>query len=208
LVPVTSTTTDSVGSVIEQTTSVLATTAPTSVPVAVTTTNEQGSTVVSSTVAPAVIVSSTNAAGSVVTSASVLSTVAVAPGGNIVTSAPALFTTTAPNGGTVVLSSPSYDGVYTTTDNIGRTVTVTYKPTNARVSQLTLRTSTMPNGQLTTITSYAIVGAQTTGTVKPGSSPTTGSPHLQTDGASAANGLSVDKAFVIAAALGVVGYFA
>lgn len=174
-----------------------------------TTTNDQGSTVVSSTVAPAVVVSSTNAAGSVVTSASVLSTVAVAPGGNIVTSAPAQLTTTAADGGTVVLSSPTYNGVYTTTDNIGRTVTVTYRPTNARVSQLTLRTSTMPNGQLTTITSYAIVGAQNTGTGNPApSATTTGKPHLQTDGSAAANGPGVDKAFIVAAALGVVGFFA
>lgn len=207
LVPVVTTSTDAAGSVTIQTSSALDSVAPTSVAVQITTTDSQGQAVVSSTLAPATIVTSTAQDGSVVTSASVLSTVAVAPGGSVVTSTPARVTTTAANGGTVVLSSPRPNGVYTTVDNIGRTVVITYTPPPAMtVSEKTLRTTTLADGSRSTVTSYAIVG----GTTVAGNAakPTTTEPNasLQTPGAAARHGLAAEAALVAAAGFGIFGF--
>jgi hypothetical protein len=209
LVPVITSTTDAAGGVVQQTTTALAADAPTTVVVPITTTNNDGQTITSSTSAPAVIVSSTDSVGSVVTSAQLLSTVAVAPGGSVVTSAETRLTTTAADIGTVVLTSPRAGGVYTVTNNLGRTVTVTYTPpTGLTVSQQTKFKTTLSDGTVSTVTSVVVVGAVGTQTSRLGTPATSKQPSLMT-GAAAVLGsdvLSVAPAMVAAVAMGLVGF--
>jgi hypothetical protein len=126
----------------------------------------------------------------------------------VVASEAASITTTAADIGTVVLSSPRAGGVYTVTNNLGRTVTVTYTPTGLTVSQISKLTTTLSDGALSTVTSIVVVGPGGTRTSKL-STPTTSKPSLMT-GAAAVVGsdvLSVAPAMAAAIALGLVGFF-
>ncbi|EMC98998.1 hypothetical protein BAUCODRAFT_573250 [Baudoinia panamericana UAMH 10762] len=221
LVPVVVSSTNSAGSVVVQTTSAFETSAPTSVTQAITTTNSQGSTFTTSTVVPAAVITETNSNGQTITTTSPLASVEVAPGGSIVTSAPAVgassnadsssslsaITTTDQFGQSVVLSGSHQGQVITTTDAGGRTVVLTYTPGGGQVSQLVLRTTQLPNGQLSTITSYAVVGGAATITSTPSNAAarqTSSSSHGLQSGIAAPTGRYVGEvAAMVGGAIGM-----
>ena len=180
--------------------------APTSVMVDITTTNNNGETITTSSAAPAIAVTSTNEQGSVITTATPVSSVAVAPGGSVVaTSRPSVVTTSDSQGDMVVLSSPTPGGVYTVTDIKGQVATVTYQVGDGVVSQLRVATTTLPNGQRSTITSFAEVGAQTGDVTPPpsgGPSPSA-SPSLQSGAVELRSYFAAQMALVLGAAIGV-----
>ena len=196
LVPVTITTTDAAGNTVVQTTSAFQSTADTSTVVPVTTTNGQGKTITTSKTVPAVLVTTTNAQGNTITSASPVTTVKVAPGGSIVNNGGSNgnggeYTTTDKFGNSVVISGTSSGQVITTTDAAGRTVVATYTPGGGDVSELVVKTTKLPNGQQSTITSFAVVGGATHGAVdqnpqKPGLQTALAAPTQQYLGAMAA----------------------
>lgn len=159
---------------------------------AVTTTNDQGQAVTSSETVPAALVTTTNAQGETITSASRLSTAKVA-GGTIVGGQEAgnAYTTTDRFGNSVVLSGTRAGQVVTTTDARGRTVVLTYHPGGGQVSELVIRTTNLPGGGRSTITSFANVGAPTqeaqgTGKGKPGLQSGVASPTARYAGEIAA----------------------
>ena len=197
VVPIQVPTTDSAGSTTVVTTSVVAS-ASVSVVQAVTTTNSKGSTIVtSSTVAAAVV---TQANGKVTTSA-------VPVFVNTPTSAatkPVDVTTTDKAGNTVVLSKVTSGQVITTTDGKGSTFVTTFTPGGGKVSSLVLQTTTLPNGMQSTITSFAVVQAQTS---TAGLSSTSG-PKLQ-NGADSFHSRSfgVEAIVLVGGALGVAVLF-
>merc|ERR1712144_183031 len=81
-----------------------------------------------------------------------------------------------------VLAASTSGQVITTTDAQGRTVTLTYTPDANAVSQLVLETTSLANGQRSTITSFAVVGGAATITSqlpRPTPASTTGTPGLQ-----------------------------
>ncbi|CAK1355839.1 unnamed protein product [Cercospora beticola] len=160
LVPITTTATADQSTVVVTTTA-FETTAQTTIAVEQTTTNDEGQTVVTTTEQPATIVTQTDAEGSTIVTTSPVPEVTVAPGGSIVTSAPDSVTTTDSQGDSVVLTRPTSGGVYTATDSGGDVAIVTYQPGGGTVSQVRVRTTTLPNGQRSTITSFAEVGAET-----------------------------------------------
>lgn len=94
-------------------------------------------------------------------------------------------TTTDSFGNLVVLSGVVPGQVVTAVDERGRTVTLTYTPHAGQVSSYVLRTTTLPDGSVKTITSVAIVDAvQPTDSAKSNASPSgaaseTGNPSLQ-----------------------------
>ncbi|EME88295.1 uncharacterized protein MYCFIDRAFT_86068 [Pseudocercospora fijiensis CIRAD86] len=201
LVPVEITSTAQGGSTLVATTQAFQNTAPTSVVLQITTTNNDGQTVTTSTNAPAAIVTRTDSEGSVVTTASPLSIVAVAPGGSVVASSADMV------GHTVVLSRPTPGGVYTTTDNTGEVAIVTYTPGGGTVSELQVRTTTLPDGQRSTITSFAEVGGATD-VPSAGSSPSasaTGMPGLQSGAGMPSSRFAAEVAIFVGAAIGLAG---
>jgi len=206
IVPVTQTTTDDSGNTVTKTTSAFQETAETSTVVAVTTTNDQGQEVTSSATVPAAVVTTTNAQGKTITSITPLSTVKVhggtivGGGGNSV-SVGKPYTTTDRFGNEVVLSGTKAGQVITTTDAEGRTVVMTYTPGGGKqISELVLKTTQLPNGKQSTITSYAIVGGKTRG---PGGAETTGKPGLQSGLAAPTGRYIGEVAAVVGGALGV-----
>lgn len=208
--PVVITSTNSDGRTTVQTTDAFQTSAQTSVAVAITTTNSRGQTITTSTMAPAAIITSTDSRGSAVTTTSPLSNVAVAPGGSVVSSAAGMVTTTDSDGQQVVLTSPTPGGVYTVTDKAGRIATITWTPSGGVVSQVQLATTTLPNGQRSTITSFAVVGGAGGATSGPGqssgSSPSsTTKPGLQSGAAAPSSWYAAEVAMLVGAAVGVAG---
>jgi len=123
----------------------------------------------------------------------------------MITSVPPLATATDEEGGTVVLTSPTPGGAFTTNDQNGRIATVTYTPGGGTVSELRLRTTTLPNGAQTTITSFATVGAPadpTTGASKNSEGGSDGAT-LQSGAAVPSTSYAVEVAMVLGAAFGV-----
>lgn len=168
VVPVTISSTDSAGSVVVSTSSAVAA-ASTSVVIPITTTNAQGQTITTSSSVPAAIVVSNG-----VTS---LSPVPVYTPAATPSNGAYDVTTTDQFGNTVVLSSVHSGEALTTTDAKGSTFVTTFTPDGGRVSSLVLETTTLSNGQKSTITSFApATGGSATQTKSAGSS---GSPHLQ-----------------------------
>lgn len=190
IIPVTLSSTDPAGSVVVSTTSAIAA-ASTSVAVPITTTNANGQTITTSSSVPAVVVVSNG-----VTSLSPVPVYTPAP-----TPSNGLYdiTTTDQYGNTVVLSNVHSGEVLTTTDAKGSTFITTFTPGGGRVSSLVLETTTLPNGQESTITSFAVAsGAVTTSTGPAGAS---NSPHLQ-------NGVAIPRRvgkYVVALIGGAVG---
>ncbi|KXT02723.1 hypothetical protein AC578_5415 [Pseudocercospora eumusae] len=207
LVPVEVTTTAQGGSTVVSTTQAFQNTAPTSVVLQITTTNDDGATITTSKNAPAVIITMTNSEGSVLTTASPLSNVAVAPGGSIVASSADMVTTTDSQGDTVVLSRPTPGGVYTTTDSGGEVAIVTYTPGGGVVSQLEIQTTVLPNGQRSTITSFAQVGGATNAPAAGGSASASGSgrPGLQSGAGMPSSWYAAELAIFVGAAIGLAG---
>jgi hypothetical protein len=169
IIPVEVETTDSDGSTSTLTTSAVGS-ATVSVVQTVTTTNSKGKTVVASTTVAAAVVTQAN--GQVTTSPVPVYTPSKAA------TTPIDVTTTDSSGATLVLSSVTPSQVITATDAKGSTFVTTFTPGGGSVSQLVLKTSTLANGQATTITSFAVVGAETAAA---GASGTAG-PHLQNGG--------------------------
>jgi len=189
VVPVEVTTTNSAGSTVAVTTSAVAT-ASVSVTVVVTTTNSRGSTVVaSSTVAAAVV---TKSDGAVTTS----------PVPTYNNGGAQDVTTTAKNGATVVLSSVKSGQVVSTTDAKGSTFITTFTPGGGQVQSLVLQTTTLANGQQSTITSFAVVESETA-TSQSGSTATSG-PKLQNGGEGIrSRSLGAEAIVIVGGALGV-----
>lgn len=118
------------------------------------------------------------------------------------------ITTTDQYGNQVVLSGTRSGEVITTTDAHGSTVVLTYTPGGGALSQLVLETTRLPNGQESTITSFAIVGGDATVTSNvPGASPSpTGSsksPGLQSGIAAPTGRFIGEMAAIVGGAVGV-----
>jgi len=115
-------------------------------------------------------------------------------------------TTTDQYGNSVVVSGTHYGEVVTTTDSKGRTVVLTYTPGGGEVNSLVLKTTTLPNGQQSTITSYAIIGGATTAASAAGGSghhSASGTPGLQS-GIAAPTGRYIGEiAAVVGGAVGI-----
>jgi len=233
LVPIVMSSTDADGNVDVRTTSAFRTAAPTSVDTTYATTDGQGSTFTTSSRVAAAVITSTNDNGDAVTTTSPLAQVEVASGGRIITSSPALgasttdgpsttranndndgessgsmsaYTTTDRYGNSVVLSGSTSGQVITTTDAQGRTVTLTYTPDANAVSQLVLETTSLANGQRSTITSFAVVGGAATITSqlpRPTPASTTGTPGLQSGLAAPTGRYAGEMAAFVGGAMGV-----
>ena len=214
--------TDSAGGVALHTTSAFEASAPTSIVVPITTTNAQGQSITTSATVPAAVMTTTDAQGHEITTTSALASVQVGPGGSIITSAPApgsnagansqLETMTDQYGNTVVLSGNHIGDVITTTDAKGRTVTETFTPGGGAVSQLVLETTTLPDGQKSTITSLiAVGGGGATSTPAMGGSahPTStskGKPGLQSGASTPHDWKLSTMAALLAAAIGAAAF--
>lgn len=152
-----------------------------SVAIAITTTDSAGHTYVSSTNAPAVIFTTTDSAGSTI----------------VATSA--------------VAFAPTPGQVLTATNVRGSTFLTTYTPGGGTVSSVFLVTTTGPGGKPITLTSYAYVGANPTGT-QPGQEPqgtgtSTAKPGLQTGAAGVlSRRWGVEAAAVVGGAVGVAWF--
>jgi hypothetical protein len=168
VVPVTVSSTNSAGSVVVDTSSAIAA-ASTSVAVRITTTNAQGQTIATSSTAPAVVVVSNG-----VTSLSPVPVYTPPPATR--SNGAYDVTTTDRFGNSVVLSNVRSGQTLTTTNAKGSTFVTTFTPGGGHVSSLVLETTTLPNGQKSTITSFAPATGGTATQTGPGSS---GSPHLQ-----------------------------
>nr|POF11583.1 hypothetical protein CFP56_44421 [Quercus suber] len=214
LVPVVVSSTDSSGSVAVTTTSAFQSTAPTSVVVAVTTTNGQGNAVTTSTSVPAAVVTSTNDQGSTVTTASPVASVEVGAGGSLITSAAAagatsspdvVMTTTDSDGGSFVITASSSGQVVTGTDSAGRTVVFTYTPSGGQIAETVLQTTTGAGGEVVTYTSFAVVGGETpTATTDAAPSDATdGSAMLQHGLAAPTGRYAAEIAVLIGGAIGI-----
>lgn len=228
LVPVVITTTNEDGEEVEFTTSAFQNTAPASVQVPITTTDESGATITTNSFVAAAVVTAEN--GDVSTSP--LASVQVASGGRIVTSdaAPGASEPTSSPAPTAGPSNPAANGGgrdITTTDADGNPITLTdaergdvFTFTNARgstfvttytggaggvVSELVVQTITAGDGSRSTITSFAVVGGVVTAAAENGraqSGPTEqGDPSLQNSAPSGFGGMGV----WVAVAAGVAG---
>ncbi|KIW03842.1 uncharacterized protein PV09_05141 [Verruconis gallopava] len=189
VVPIDVSTTGSGGQPTTLTTSVVA--SPTvSVEQAVTTTNSQGQQVVETTTVPAAVVTQDGVVTTSPVSVFTPSTVTDA-------TKPVDVTATVANGDTIVLSSVTPGKVITATDKTGGVFVTTYTPPGGTVSSLVLKTTVLPNGQKTTITSFAAVAADT-------SAPSsTGGPKLQS-GVDSLQGrsLAIEAIVLLCAAFG------
>jgi hypothetical protein len=190
------------GTQIVQTTQAFQTKAPTSVVVDVTTTDGKGKTITTSANVPAAVV--TDSAGVVTTSP--LSNVAVAPGGIVVQPTVDRVTTTDTGGNPIVLSRPTAGGVYSTTNSRGGPVVVTYQPGGGTVSELMVYTSTLANGQRSTITSFAnIPGPTNAGSdAGPAANPSQSNPSLQSGAILQSSYFAAAFAALISLAVGAV----
>jgi hypothetical protein len=165
-----------------------------------------------------------------VTTTSPLASVQVNSAGDIITSAPAPgasssrgsnsnngdnddddnITTTDGVGSSITLSDATVGAVITTTDGRGHTFVTTITPSGGRVSELVLRTSTLPDGGQQTITSFEVVGAaaSTTQTSEQATATGTGrgDPSLQDSMAAPSVRFTHAIAALIGAAIGVVAF--
>jgi hypothetical protein len=148
------------------------------------------------------LVTTTNAQGKTITSASPLTTAKVAHGtivgggGNR-----QAYTTTDKFGNSIVLSGTKAGQVITTTDAEGKTVVMTYTPGGGeKISELIVKTTNLPNGGQSTITSFAVVGG---GKTKGAGTQTTGSPGLQSALAAPTGRYAGEVAAVVGGALGI-----
>jgi len=200
IIPVARTTTNAAGSTIV--TQILSTSSITaSVQVAITTTNAAGSVVTTSSAIPAIVLTTTNSRGSTIVTTSPLPTA-----GPVVNAGTEVVTTTDQFGESVVLSATSGQ-VVTTTDARGHTFTTTYHPSGGAVRSLILQTVIGVNGQPQVLTSYAIVlasGAQAVQTDGGASVAATGTarPSLQASDASLPRELNGVLAILLSAVLG------
>jgi hypothetical protein len=193
VVPVEVATTNSAGSTSTLTTSAVVSQASVSVVVTATTTNAAGST----------IVSQTTVAGAVVTENGKATTSPV-PTFNADPTKATTVTTTDAKGNTLVLSNVKSGQVLTTTDGAGSTLVTTFTPGGGKVSMLVLQTTTLPNGEATTVTSFAEVQLMTeTAGGSAGSTPQA-TPKLQNGGDSLkTRGFSGEAIALVGAAIGV-----
>lgn len=118
-------------------------------------------------------------------------------GGHVVKS---VYTTTDQFGNSVVISGTSSGQKVTTTDAAGKTVVMTYTPGGGAVSELVQKTKTLPNGQKTVVTSFAVVGGPTQGAEKTNGQ---GPPGLQTNLASPTGRYIGEMAALFGGAIGV-----
>lgn len=97
--------------------------------------------------------------------------------------------------------------MYTTTDSGGEVAIVTYTPGGGVVSQLQVQTTVLPNGQRSTITSFAEVGGATNAPASGGSASAsgTGKPGLQSSAVMPSSWLAAEMAIFVGAAIGLVG---
>ena len=151
---------------------------------------------------PATIITSTNDAGSTITTTSPLSTVRLDDGTII-----SPETTTDKFGNSVVLTGNHKGQVVTTTDARGRTVVLTFTPHGKPVSELVVKTTHLSNGQYSTFTSLAHVGAPSAGSDNDGgssgSSSPTGKHGLQSGLASPTGRYVGEMAVLFGGAIGV-----
>jgi hypothetical protein len=70
-----------------------------------------------------------------------------------------------------VLASVTPGAIVTATNAGGGVFVTTYTPVGGTVSSLVLQTTRLPNGQVSTITSFAIVGAETASSPSGSSTP-------------------------------------
>lgn len=198
VVPVEVATTDSAGSSSVLTTSAVAT-ASVSVAVKVTTTNSAGSTTVSSTVVPAAVVTASD--GKVTTSTVPTfnaKTVAPAP-----TSAVAI-TTTDSSGDTLTFSDVTKGKVFTTTNAKGSTFVTTITPDGGKIQSIVRHTSTLPNGSVGVVTSFADIQAATGTAAASASASATPSPRVQNGADSVkSRGFGSEAVALIGGAIGV-----
>jgi hypothetical protein len=237
VIPIVISSTEEGGSVVPITTSAFISSASESVDVAITTTDDSGDVRTTSTRVPAAIVTSTNDNGDAVTTTSPIANVQVNSEGEIITSgsAPGVtprptssrnggngnnnnnnnddednITTTDRVGSSITLSDATVGAVITTTDGRGSTYVTTITPSGGRVSQLVLKTSTLPGGALETITSFATVGAGNAAAATASSGQPTstsrGDPSLQDSMAANPPRYAPGVAALIAVAFGVIAF--
>jgi hypothetical protein len=234
LIPIVISSTEDGGNVVPVTTSAFISSASESVDVAITTTDDSGDVRTTSTRVPAAIVTSTNDNGDAVTTTSPIASVQVNSGGEIITSGPAPGVTSRPSstrngngnnnnnddednitttdrvGSSITLSDATVGAVITTTDGRGSTYVTTITPSGGRVSQLVLKTSTLPGGDLATITSFATVGAgnaaAATASSEQATSTSRGDPSLADSMAANPPRYAPGLAALIAVAFGVVAF--
>ena len=170
MIPVTISTTDREGRTVTVTSSALDR-ATASVTADVTTTDTKGKTVTVRTTAPAIVHTVTNAQGATVTTTSRAQ----------------------------VYKAPTFTSgqVVSTTNDEGSTLVTTFTPDGGSVSSLVLQTTTLDDGSLQTLTSYATVAAASA----TDADATTEAPSLQT-GNSAAH---LGSKMAAAAAAGLAG---
>jgi len=193
IVPIDVSTTNSQGQATTLRTSAVVATATVSVERPVTVTNEQGSTVTRTTNVPAAIVTEN---GRVTTSP-----VQTFRPSQVDPTRAVDVTTTNSRGRTVVLPSVTPGAVVTATDDEGGVFVTTYTPDGGVVESLVEVRTTLPNGEVSTITSFAVVAADTAGA----EASSTGSPRLQS-GASSTRISGRSLAFEVAVLLcGFIG---
>ena len=119
------------------------------------------------------------------------------------------ITTTDRVGSSITLSDATVGAIITTTDGQGSTYVTTITPSGGRVSELVLKTSTLPGGNLETITSFATVGAGAAAATDSPEGPTQtdrGDPSLQDSMAANPARYAPGVAALIAVAFGVVAF--
>lgn len=196
IVPTVITTTNDGGNTVVRSTSIAQSAAPTTVRTQITTTNSDGEDVTTSANVPATVIRTTNNGGNTITRTSVLSQATFGNGRPIQPQ-----TTTDRNGNTVVISPTRPGQVITTTNDEGDTVTVRYTPPGSVVSQVITRTTVLPNGGTSTLTSYAIVGGQNTVIATGTGGP--GDPGLQSGSPAQTAKYGVKLAALLGVAIGV-----
>jgi hypothetical protein len=180
-------TTDSAGSTTVLTTSAVVT-ASVSVEVAVTTTNSRGSTITTSSSVAAAVVTSNGKATTV-------------PASTVNLAAPQTVSTKDSSGNSVVLTNAVSGATLTATDARGSTFITTYTPGGGVVQSLVLETTQLSNGQMTTITSFAVVEQQTATSA---AATSTATPKLQNGADSLrSRGLGAEAVAMVGGAIGM-----
>lgn len=82
---------------------------------------------------------------------------------------------------------------------------MTYTPGGGTVSEVRLRTTTLPNGNLETVTSYATAGAPADPTGEAANSQESDGATLQNGAAGPSTSYSAEIAVLLGAAFGVAG---
>jgi hypothetical protein len=168
-----------------------------------------------------------------VTTTSPLASVQVNTAGDIITSAPAPgasstrgsnsnsnnndddgdenITTTDRVGSSITLSDATEGAVITTTDGRGHTFVTTITPSGGHVSELVLRTSTLPDGGRQTITSFEVVGANAATPTSSSEEATStgngrGNPKLQDSMAAPTARYAYALAALVGGAVGVIAF--